>query len=89
MHDVVNVLDHFIKDALGKQVRDDDEAELILADVLQSRVRADGLCFLFTANHRADLVAMLESLAKSCETHETGGSSEKDEFTCHIEGCSC
>ena len=85
MHDVVDVLDDLIKDTLGKQVRDDDEAELILADILQSRVGADGLCFLFTANHSADPVAMLESLAKSGKANEASGSSEKDEFTCHSE----
>ena len=85
MHYVVDVLDDFIKDALGKQVRNDDEAELILADILQSRVRANSLCLLVTAHYSADLVAMLESLAKSCEANEASGPSEKDEFTCHSE----
>lgn len=89
MQDVVDVLDDLIKGALGEQVRDNDEAELILADVLQSRVRADGLCFLFAANHCADLVAMLESLSEGCEANEASRSSEKDEFACHVDEVCC
>ena len=87
VHDVVDILDDFVKSALSEKVRDDDEAELLLTDVLQSRVRADGLCFRVTADHSADFVAMLESLSESCEANKAGGTSEKNEFACHCEEC--
>jgi hypothetical protein len=83
---VVDVLDGVVESALDEEVRNDDEGQLVLADVLQGRIRANGLCFLLAADCCADLVAMLESSAKSREAHEASGASEKNEFACHDEG---
>lgn len=85
MEDVLDVLGSFVECILDKEVRNDNEGELISIDVFQSGIGANNGRLILATDCRADSVTMFQCSVECRKADEASGSSEKNEVARHGE----